>query len=129
VTFSGYSAVNKVFSSTNGGTSWTNISAGLPNLPVNCVVFQKNSNNAIYVGTDVGVYYKDGSMASFIPFMTGLPNVVVNDFEIFYPTNKLRAGTYGRGVWQTDLRPLIPSHTISGQMHTRPGLSIYYKLL
>ena len=110
VTLSGYSAGNKVFSSTNGGTSWTNISVGLPNLPANCVVYQKNSNNAIYVGTDVGVYYKDGSMTSFIPFMTGLPNVVVNDFEIYYPTNKLRAGTYGRGVWETDLysNPLAP---------------------
>jgi PKD repeat protein len=45
-----------------------------------------------------------------MPFMTGLPNVVVNDFEIFYPTNKLRAGTYGRGVWETDLysNPLAP---------------------
>lgn len=110
VTFSGYSAGNKVFASTNGGTSWTNISAGLPNLPANCVVYQKNSNSAIYVGTDVGVYYKDGSMTAFTPFMTGLPNVVVNDFEIYYPTNKLRAGTYGRGVWETDLysNPLAP---------------------
>ena len=103
VTFSGYSATNKVFTTTDGGASWTNISTGLPNLPVNCVIYTNNSNDAIYVGTDVGVYYKDGSMTSWIPFMTGLPNVVVNDFEIFYPTNKLRAGTYGRGVWQSDL--------------------------
>ncbi|MCE3260010.1 MAG: hypothetical protein K0S12_1651, partial [Bacteroidetes bacterium] len=27
----------------------------------------------------------------------------VNDLEIFYSTNKLRAATYGRGVWETDL--------------------------
>lgn len=110
VTFSGYSSGNKVFYSSNGGSTWTNISTGLPNIPVNCVVYQNNSNNAIYVGTDVGVYYRDASMTSFIPFMTGLPNVVVNDFEIFYPTNKLRAGTYGRGVWESDLYsdPLAP---------------------
>ncbi len=110
VTFSGYSTGNKVFNSVNGGSTWTNISAGLPNLPVNCIIYKKNSNNAIYVGTDVGVYYKDGSMSSFTPFMTGLPNVVVNDFEIFYPTNKLRAATYGRGVWESDLYsdPLSP---------------------
>lgn len=110
VTFSGYSSGNKVFVTTNGGTSWTNISSGLPNLPVNCVVYTKNSNDAIYVGTDVGVYYKDGSMTSFIPFMSGLPNVIVNDFEIYYPTSKLRAGTYGRGVWESDLytNPLSP---------------------
>ena len=103
VTFSGYSAANKVFTTTDGGATWTNISTGLPNLPVNCVIYTNNSNDAIYVGTDVGVYYRDGSMNSWTPFMTGLPNVIVNDFEIFYPTNKLRAATYGRGVWQSDL--------------------------
>ncbi len=103
VTFSGYSANNKVFATTDGGSTWTNISTGLPNLPVNCIIYSNNSNDAIYVGTDVGVYYRDGSMTSWTPFMTGLPNVVVNDFEIFYPTGKIRAGTYGRGVWQSDL--------------------------
>lgn len=103
VTFSGYSAANKVFSSTDGGLTWVNISNGLPNLPVNCIIYSNNLNDAIYVGTDVGVFYRDGSMTSWTPFMTGLPNVVVNDFEIFYPTNKIRAATYGRGIWQSDL--------------------------
>jgi photosystem II stability/assembly factor-like uncharacterized protein len=103
VTFSGYSASNKVFATTDGGANWNNISTGLPNLPVNCIIYSNNTNDALYVGTDVGVYYKDGSMTSWVPFMTGLPNVVVNDFEIFYPTGKIRAGTYGRGIWQSDL--------------------------
>ena len=103
VSLSGYSATNKVFASTDGGATWTNMSSGLPNLPVNCIAYVNNLNDAIYVGTDVGVYYRDGSMSSWTPFMTGLPNVIVNDLEIFYPTNKLRAATYGRGVWQSDL--------------------------
>jgi PKD repeat protein len=103
ITFSGYSSTNKVYMSSNGGLTYTNISAGLPNLPANCIVYANNSNDAIYVGTDVGVYYRDGSMNSWTPFMTGLPNVIVNDLEIFYPTNKLRAATYGRGIWQSDL--------------------------
>lgn len=103
VTFSGYSANNKIFSSFNGGVSWNNISAGLPNLPVNCVVHHKNTNGGIYVGTDVGVYYKDGAMPAFTPFMAGLPNTIVTDLEIFYPTNKLKAATYGRGIWESDL--------------------------
>ncbi|MES2763337.1 MAG: T9SS type A sorting domain-containing protein [Bacteroidota bacterium] len=103
VTFSGYSAANKVFVTTDGGSTWSNISTGLPNLPVNCIIHTNNSNDEIYVGTDVGVYFKDGSMTAWMPFMTGLPNVVVNDFEIFYPTSKIRAGTYGRGIWESDL--------------------------
>src|SRR5262249_24997166 len=35
VTFSGYRDGNKVFTTTDGGRTWTNISAGLPNLPAN----------------------------------------------------------------------------------------------
>lgn len=103
VTVSGYLAGVKVFSSNDGGATWTNYSAGLPNIPANCIIYTKNSPQALYVGTDVGVYYREGSMPSWIPYMTGLPNVVVNDMEIYYPTGKLRAATYARGVWESDL--------------------------
>ncbi|OFZ12226.1 MAG: hypothetical protein A3D92_16535, partial [Bacteroidetes bacterium RIFCSPHIGHO2_02_FULL_44_7] len=103
VTYSGYSAANKVFKSTNGGTSWTNISTGLPNLPCNTVVFANATpNDPIYIGTDVGVYYRDNT-SGWIAFNTGLPNVAVRDLEIYYPTSRLRAGTFGRGTWDSDL--------------------------
>jgi PKD repeat protein len=130
VTFSGYSAGNKVFVTTNGGSTWANISAGLPNLPVNCIIYTKNLNDAIYVGTDVGVYFKDGSMTSFIPFMTNLPNVIVTDFEIHYATNKLRAGTYGRGVWESDLysNPLAPPNASFSTAFTSACVGIPFVL-
>lgn len=102
VTFSGFSAAVKVYMTTNGGTSWTNISTGLPNLPVNCIVLQNGSESGIYVGTDIGVYYKSNSVA-WTSFMTNLPNVSVRDLEIHYGTNKIRAGTFGRGIWESDL--------------------------
>lgn len=103
VTLSGYSAGNKVYVTHNGGATWINYSAGLPNVPVNCVVFSNRAPQGVYVGTDVGVWYREASMSSWIPYMNGLPNVVIDDMEIFYPTNKLRAATYGRGLWETDL--------------------------
>ena len=58
VTYSGYGASSKVYKTTNGGTSWINLSTGLPNVPVNCVVYQNGNaaGDAIYIGTDVGVY-------------------------------------------------------------------------
>ena len=104
VTFSGYSSGNKVCRSTNGGTTWTNISAGLPNLPTNCVRFSPGlTNDAMYVGCDVGVYYMDNTFASWQPYFTALPNVPVFDIEVYQPTGKLRASTYGRGVWEVDI--------------------------
>ncbi len=106
VCFSGYSNSNKVFQTTDQGISWTNLSASLPNIPMNCMAFDKNGNDAIYVGTDVGVFFKDASLTVWQPFngsiATGeLPNVVVTQLEIFYSGSKLRASTYGRGMWES----------------------------
>jgi photosystem II stability/assembly factor-like uncharacterized protein len=99
---SGYLAGQKVFESTDGGMVWTNISGGLPNIPVNCIVYQNNSPNRIYVGTDLGVYYRDVTTTDWENYSTGLANVSVTELEMQYATNKLRACTYGRGVWESD---------------------------
>jgi PKD repeat protein len=104
VTFSGYSAANKVWYSADAGVTWTNYTTGLPNLPANCIVYQNGStNDALYVGTDVGVYYRDNTAGSWTAYNTGLPNVIVKELEIQYTVSKLRAATFGRGIWQSDL--------------------------
>lgn len=104
VTFSGYSSANKIFVTTNGGTSWTNITTGLPNVPANCVVYTPGSaTDAIYVGMDVGVYYRDNTTGAWAPYFTGLPNVPIFDLEIYAATSKVRAASFGRGVWEVDV--------------------------
>mgnify|MGYP006168431539 FL=1 len=104
VTCSNYSNGNKVYESNDGGSSWTNISgSNLPNLPVNCIVYQDLTNDDLYIGTDVGVYHKDNSMSDWQAFMTGLPNVQVDELEIHYGAGKIRAATFGRGIWESDL--------------------------
>lgn len=108
VTFSGYSAGTKVFHSTNGGLSWTNISGTLPNIPVNCIVYQRSSPDALYIGTDLGVYYTDSTLNDWVFYNTGLPNVIVFDLDIHYGQGKLRAATYGRGLWESDLNSFTP---------------------
>ena len=107
VTLSGYSAGNKIFMTTNGGTSWANVTSNLPNLPANCSVYQTGSNDRIYVGMDVGVYYKDNSSVNWTLYNLGLPNTKIADLEISSAaTGLLRAATYGRGVYQVDVIPL-----------------------
>ncbi|MCC6370268.1 MAG: T9SS type A sorting domain-containing protein [Bacteroidia bacterium] len=104
VTLSGYSAGNKVFQTINGGTSWTNVSSNLPNLPANCSVYQPGSGDRIYIGMDVGVYYKDNSTLNWTLYNQGLPNTPVSDMEISPASpGKLRAATYGRGVYEVDV--------------------------
>lgn len=103
ITVSGYTPGDKVYMNPGIGQNWINYSGSLPNIPVNCIVYQTGSNEGLYIGTDIGVFYKDGSMTDWIPYQTGLPNVVVADLEISYYDNKLWAGTFGRGLWNTSL--------------------------
>ena len=42
-------------------------------------------------------------MANWQTFDAGLPNVIVNELEIQYSSGRLRAATYGRGLWESDL--------------------------
>ena len=99
----GYSAGLKVYKSTNGGSTWTNISGTLPNLPANCLAYANGSNGALYLGMDVGVYYIDNTLSDWVQFNTGLPNAEVFDLEIQYATSTIKAGTYGRGLWESPL--------------------------
>ena len=103
VTLSGYSAGNKVFKTVNGGATWTNFSGTLPNIPADALVLQKNTNDILYIGTDFGVYYRNGTMNDWVAFNTGLPNVIVDELEINYNAGIIRAATYGRGLWQAPL--------------------------
>ena len=120
---SGYSNGQKVLKSTDGGMNWTNISDTLPNLPVNCIIYDKNSADGLYIGTDVGVYYRDNNLNRWVPFMKGLPNVIVKELEIHYPTNKIRAATYGRSTWESDLYSLATS--INEKSIKQQNLKIY----
>ncbi|HEY6162318.1 MAG TPA: PKD domain-containing protein, partial [Bacteroidia bacterium] len=113
VTFSGYSAGTKVYYSPDAGVTWSNYSTGLPNLPANFIVYQKGSNDGLYVGMDVGVYFISNSIGSWIPFMTNLPNVDVEELEIHYANNKIRAATNGRSLWESDLATPTPSFTLN----------------
>lgn len=100
---------NDVYRSADQGQSWELLSGTLPDVSVNTVVIDSTgAPEALYIGTDMGVYYKDGSMIDWQPFNSGMPmSSRVTELEIFYgPTaseNRLKAATYGRGLWESDL--------------------------
>ncbi len=127
ITISGYNSANKVFKTIDGGATWTNISAGLPNVPCNTIVFQNGStNDPVYVGTDVGVYFRDNTAGSWVSFFDGLPKVSVRDLEIYYPTSKIRAATFGRGTWENALLTVgsfPPSAEFTGPQNLCSGLT------
>lgn len=98
-----YYGGQKVYRSINGGSTWTNISGTLPNIPANCLVYYEDSNEGLFVGMDIGIYYRDNDMTDWELVNDGLPNVEISELEINYFNNKLYASTYGRGLWSSNL--------------------------
>ena len=110
------SSGNSVFYTSNSGTTWTNISAGLPNSTANTLVTQIGLSGVAYCGTDIGVYYRNPLVSTnWLPFNTGLPVVPVRDLEIHYASGKIRAGTFGRSIWESPLDQVVPVELLSFQ--------------
>ncbi len=103
ISLSGYSSGNKVFTTENGGQTWKNVSGSLPNIPANCVLYHDIPENGLYVGMDVGAYYIDDTETDWKPFMTNMPNVIVNELEIHEASNTITAATFGRGLWRSNV--------------------------
>ncbi len=121
VVLGGYSNGNKVFMTTNGGTTWTNYTANLPNIPGNCLIYEPGSNDRIYVGMDVGVYYRDNLSPIWTLYNQGLPNVPVMDFEISPASpSLLHIATYGRGIWVASLYSSAPTPVSSFSVTNAP---------
>ena len=109
ITYSNYTDSVKVFRTDDAGANWTNISGSLPNLPVNCVATERGDYNGVYVGMDVGVYYTNDTIADWLPYFDDLPNVIVNELEVNHTLGRVRAATFGRGMWESNMytKPLI----------------------
>ena len=101
ITFGGFDSNKKVLYSENGGVSWVNkTGTGLEPLPIQCFAYDF-LNGYLYVGTDVGVYYK--SINELAWQEANFPKVVVTDLLLNTSSGDLVAATYGRGVWRTNL--------------------------
>jgi photosystem II stability/assembly factor-like uncharacterized protein len=94
---------NKIFISYNRGASWQNITYNLGSMPLRTVVVDHSDSSYIYVGSEIGVYYKSLAGTEWTLYNTNLPNVTVKDLEIHYGSNTLKAATWGRGLFEYTL--------------------------
>ncbi|MDF1696392.1 MAG: hypothetical protein P1U56_11190 [Saprospiraceae bacterium] len=102
VTFGGFFEGQKVYRSTNAGGTWENFSGSLPNMPINAIVVNA-AGNQVYIGTDLGVFYRHTSMDDWMPYTNSMPITPVTGLYIDESNDKLYASTFGRGVWKVDL--------------------------
>jgi len=88
-----------VFESTDGGATFTDISANLPDAPANDFVLSKGK---LVVATDVGAF-RLGSTGTWKKLGAGLPIISVLDLAIEPGSDTIIAATHGRGVWELAL--------------------------
>ncbi|MDP8981073.1 MAG: hypothetical protein M3O35_10825 [Acidobacteriota bacterium] len=102
VTFSGFSSdsLGHLFRTHDAGSSWTDVTGNLPNLPVNDVVVDPDIPNRLYVATDAGVMFSTDAGATWNTLGNQLPRVVVLSLGLQRSARVLRAATHGRSVWE-----------------------------
>ncbi len=107
--------LNRVYQSDDGGSTWKDITYNLPAFPVICLTYRRGSDDEVYAGTDVGIFRFNKSLQSWECFNNQLPVVPVTRLEINYCKNKIRAATYGRGIYESDL-PALPSEVVNASV-------------
>lgn len=122
----------------SGWTNWTGSGAtAMPDAPVNALLVDSSvTPSQIYAGTDVGIFVSSTSSPSWTEVGPApgsgqagyLPNVPVSAIRIFNfgLVKKLRASTYGRGIWEYSLPPnqdfTVPG-TLTAPSAAHPGQS------
>jgi hypothetical protein len=106
VTLSGYSrnwipggSSGHVFESTDGGSSFTDISSDLPDAPVSSALLVGGD---LIIGTDTSVFERQAS-GGWQVLGQGLPTIVIDDLTTIPGSNTLVAATHGQGVWTLNL--------------------------
>ena len=105
-----------VFRSDNGGTNWTDVSAGLPDIPVNAVTLDPANPNRVWIAADVGVYQSLNAGGAWQDFSNLLPNALAKDLVFHEPSRLLRVATQSRGVWE-----------IAVDQGTMPDIEVYLR--
>ncbi len=110
ITFSGFST-NKVYKTTNMGTTWVSIFGNLPDSPVNdafIYTYDALNPNTYFAATDIGVFLTQNDGANWVELPNNLPNTVIIHLDYSHSNQMMRAGTHGRGVYEAFIDFTVP---------------------
>ncbi|MEU6089515.1 glycosyl hydrolase [Streptomyces sp. NPDC047085] len=95
--------VGHVFESRDGGTTWKDISANLPDVPTNSALV--TADGGLAVATDLGVVYRAPGRTTW-QRVGDLPAVAVLQLKTSPSRGTLYAASHGRGIYAIKLRDL-----------------------
>ena len=93
---------NKVYATTDGGTTWTNKTTPVLNgQQFVDIDYQTGSNDIVYLLSFDAVFYYDANTADWVVYSDGLPLVLseAREIELFYRDSKIRFSG-ARGIWE-----------------------------
>lgn len=102
VTYSGFRQADDapyVFRTSDGGRTWTDLTADLPSAPVNDV---NVIGDAVVVASDVGVFFRRPGAAGWLRLGDNLPLSPAYELRYHAATKTLYVGTFGRSAWKID---------------------------
>jgi uncharacterized protein (TIGR03437 family) len=115
--FVGYASIatNLIYRTRDGGKTWIQVSGTVPRVGVHSMLADPDLPGTVYVGTELGVFVTTDYGATWNPLGSGMPFVSITGLTLHRPTRTLRAGTYGRGMWDLAVPlPPAPSATLAG---------------
>jgi photosystem II stability/assembly factor-like uncharacterized protein/PKD repeat protein len=99
------SSTSKVFHTTDGGRSWTNLTTPtIKDISVSDVLHQLGTDGGVYLAGSGGqLFYRNNTMSDWQPYNSGLwIGNYVRRLKPFYRDGTLRAGT-NLGIWEVPL--------------------------
>ena len=95
-----------LYKTTDFGVTWQPIIANLPERTINVVFEDYKNPELLFVGNDIGIYVSINGGKRWSAMKGNMPAVPVQDLMIHPREGDLVAGTYGRGIWITNIAPL-----------------------
>ena len=92
-----------IFKTTDFGQSWTKITQGISEAPVNVIIEDPKQPNLLYTGNDEGVFVSFNGGKMWQSLRNNMPVVAVKDLKVHRRENDLIVGTYGRGAYILDV--------------------------
>jgi hypothetical protein len=120
-----------LFKTTDYGRSWISIASNLPDYPINVIVQDSKNPQLLFAGTDNGLFISLDSGQNWQAFQNNMPQVKVTDLVVHPREGDLVVGTYGRGIWITNIWPLqeLKPEVLKKEVHlfsVRPAVQREY---
>jgi titin len=112
-----------VWTTTNGGTAWTDITGDLPAEDCRSAIVAdwRYATPVLYVGTARGVYSSLNLGTTWTRFGLGMPNSPVTDLQFVPGSDLLAAATYGRGAFEIVVPGPAVSFAVTGPTSITAG--------